>query len=118
IIGRWISPVFSPLGFNWKMTVGLISGFVAKEVVISTLGILYSSGGNLTAVLPGIITPLTALGYLVFILLYTPCLATVAVMKMETSSLKWTVFSIVYSLCLAWIAAFLVQIIGRIILHL
>jgi len=108
-IGQFLQPVFAPLGFDFRMTAALISGFVAKEVVISTLGILLQAGENLQAVLMTLMSAPVALAYLVFILLYTPCLATVAVMRSETGSAKWTALSICYSLCIAWIMAFLVK---------
>lgn len=111
-IGRFLQPVFAPLGFDFRMTAALISGFVAKEVVISTLGILLTAGENLHAALQAIMTAPVALAYLVFILLYTPCLATVAVMRSETGSAKWTAISVGYGLIVAWISAFLVKAIA------
>jgi ferrous iron transport protein B len=114
-LGKIIGVVLLPLGFDWKMTVGLISGFIAKEVIISTLSVLYSTGGNLVNVLPAVISPVVGFSYLVFILIYTPCLATIAVIKSETNSVKWAVFSVVYSVGFAYVAAFLVTNVGRLI---
>ncbi|HOV63690.1 MAG TPA: ferrous iron transporter B, partial [Spirochaetia bacterium] len=108
-IGRILQPIFAPLGFDFRMTAALISGFVAKEVVISTLSILLQAGENLQAVLMTLMSAPVALAYLVFILLYTPCVATVAVMRSETGSARWTALSICYSLCIAWVMAFLVK---------
>jgi len=112
-IGSVVAPVMAPLGFNASMTVGLIAGFTAKEVVISTLGVASGAGERgLRAALPAMMSPSVALAYLVFVLLYTPCLAAVAVMRSETGSRRWTAFSIGYGLALAYGAAFLVRVIA------
>lgn len=112
LAGRFVAPVFAPLGFDWRVTLGLISGVVAKEVVISTLGLLSGPATSLTAALPTMIGPATALAFLVFILLYTPCLATLAVMRSETGSRKWTAISLVWSLVLAYASAFVVRLVA------
>lgn len=117
-IGRAIAWIFKPLGFDWIMTVGLLSGFVAKEVVISTLGILYANTGDLSTLLPVIINIPTALAYLVFIVLYTPCIATLAVMKTETGKTRWAVLSVSWGLFLAWISAFIVKHVAQLIVQL
>ncbi len=117
-IGRAIAWIFKPLGFDWIMTVGLLSGFVAKEVVISTLGILYANTGDLSTLLPAIINIPTALAYLVFIVLYTPCIATLAVMKTETGKTRWAVLSVSWGLFLAWISAFIVKHVAQLIVQL
>jgi len=109
-IGHFISPVFAPLGFDWRMVIGLASGFVAKEVVISTLGVLAPAGSSLSAALPGMMGPGAALAYLVFILLYTPCLATIAVMRSESGSRKWTTISVAWGITLAYCSAFVVRL--------
>lgn len=120
IIGKAIEPIFKPLGFSWREGVALITGFVAKEIVVSTLGVLYGAGDNeegqnLKEVLlaKSHMTPLVAYAFLVFVLIYTPCLATIAAIKRETGSIKWTLFSIGYELSLAWILSFLIVHIGR-----
>ncbi len=105
-IGRLFSPVFSPLGFGWKETTALITGFVAKESVISTMGVLYGEE-NLRGTLAALWTPAQAFAFMIFSLLYIPCLPTVAVIKNETGSWKWTAFAIFYMLALAWVMAFL-----------
>src|SRR5450756_2608106 len=90
-------------------------GFVAKEIVVSTYGALLGVGGDRAAIsteLHKIFTPLTAYTFMAFTLLYTPCLATVAVIKKETGSWKWAAFAIAYSLALAWIVAFLIYRVG------
>lgn len=110
-VGKVISPVFLPLGFEWKGTVALITGFLAKETVISTLGVLYGVE-NLQAVLAGVWTPLQAFVFMLFSLLYIPCLATVATIRHETNSWKWTAFAIVYMFVLAWVVSFLALQIG------
>ncbi|PXF56335.1 MAG: ferrous iron transport protein B [Deltaproteobacteria bacterium] len=119
-IGKTLAPVFAPLGIDWRGSVALLTGFVAKEIVVSTMGILYLAGdeGSDTlkdALLSSDMTPLSALAMMVFVLLYLPCLATVATIKQETGSFKWTLFSITYCTSLAWVAAFCVYQGGKII---
>ncbi len=105
-IGNFISPIFAPMGFgNWQSSVALITGIMAKEIVLSTMGIVYS--GNLTAVLPNHFTAISAYSFLVFVLLYTPCISTIATMKKEYGN-KMAVFSVAYQLVIAWIGSFLV----------
>ncbi len=123
-LGKLIVPVVAPLGFTWRESVALVTGFVAKEIVVSTYGVLFGVGSEVTEENIGIIenlrksgmTPLVALAFLVFTLLYTPCLATVAVIKRETGSWGYTAFSVIYSLILAWLLAFGVYQIGSLLL--
>jgi len=117
-IGRALAPLVKPLGFNWRAAVALLFGFVAKEIVVSTYGTLFGVGENRAAIsaqLHHIFSPLTAYGFMAFTLLYTPCLATVAMIKKETGSWKWTAFAVSYSLLLAWLVAFLIFRVGRLI---
>jgi len=114
-IGKFLEPVFKPLGFNWQMSVSLLTGFAAKEVVVSTLGVLYQMGDDaedetvsLAAKLRADgITGLSAYTFLVFILLYTACVATVLAMKREIG-VRWMLFSIVFQTALAWLVSFVV----------
>jgi ferrous iron transport protein B len=111
MIGGLFAPILAPLGFgNWQSGAALLTGFLAKEVVVSTMNIIYAAP-DMTA-LQGIMshyfTPLAAYSFMVFLLLYVPCLATVAVIKKETGSSKWTWFSIGYALVIAYIIAFVV----------
>ena len=122
-IGKSIEPIIKPLGFDWKMGVGLLSGVGAKELVVSTLGVLYTNDGNLDDdALPeriaqqSDITPLIAFAYMLFTLLYFPCIATLAAIRQETGSWKWPLFAACYTTVLAWIVAFLVSQIGSFIL--
>ena len=122
-IGKSIEPIIKPLGFDWKMGVGLLSGVGAKEVVVSTLGVLYTNDGNLDDdALPeriaqqSDITPLIAFAYMLFTLLYFPCIATLAAIRQETGSWKWPLFAACYTTVLAWIVAFLVYQIGSFII--
>jgi ferrous iron transport protein B len=118
-LGRLIAPVFEPLGIEWRGGVALLSGFVAKEIVVSTLGVLYASGENEEegalerALIASGMTPLSALSMMVFVLLYLPCFATTAAIRRETGSTRWMLFSITYSTAVAWLAAFLVFQGGR-----
>ena len=116
-LGTVMSPIVSPLGFNWQMGVSLIPGFVAKEVVVSSLGVLYFLGedtneasDNLMMALQNPksgITRAAAYAFMVFILLYTPCLATVVAIRKEIGA-KWMWFSITFQCLFAWIGAFAV----------
>jgi len=124
-IGKFIEPVMRPLGFDWKMSVSLLSGMAAKEIVISTMGVLYAGDGENQASLQQrlltetyadgtpVFTPLVVIGFLLFVLIYFPCIATVATIKEESGSWKWALFSVLYSTGMAWIVAFLVHWIGN-----
>lgn len=117
-IGKAIEPVIKPLGFDWKLGIGLISGVGAKELVVSTLGVLYTNEGdvenvNLSNRIP--ITPLVALAYMLFVLIYFPCIATFAAIKQESGSWKWAIFTAGYTTGLAWLVAFTVFQIGSLI---
>ncbi|MDR2578473.1 MAG: ferrous iron transport protein B [Chitinispirillales bacterium] len=114
-IGRLMTPVFAPIGFSdWRVPTALVTGFSAKEVVISTLAVLTEAGTeSLGDALHGLFTPLTAFSFLIFTLLYTPCVAAVATVKRELGSLKGTFFVILYQTGIAWMAAFFVYWAGR-----
>lgn len=114
--GKTIEPIIKPLGFDWKMGVGLVSAVAAKEVLVSTLATIYSTGdaeGDSQSLQEALaadpaFNPLVALSLMVFTLLYSPCLAVLAVIRRETNSWKWPAFSFTYSTVLAWVMAFLV----------
>ncbi len=132
-LGRAVEPVMAPLGFDWKMSVGLLTGIAAKEIVVSTLGVLYQAppgeedefGSTLAKKLQEqkyqtgpkagevVITPLVAISFLIFILVYFPCIAVVAAIKKEAGSWKWALFTMVYSTTLAWILSFIVYQTGK-----
>ncbi len=120
-VGKIFEPIVRPLGFSWRESVALITGFVAKEIVVSTYGVLFGVGEDVDEGSQGVIsglrssgmTPLVALSFLVFTLLYTPCLATVAAIKRETGTWAYTIFSIAYSLGLAYTLAYAVNYFGR-----
>jgi ferrous iron transport protein B len=110
-IGSVLSPIMEPLGFgNWQAGAALITGFLAKEVVVSTMGIIYAAptDAGLEGAITQFFTPLQAYSFMVFILLYVPCLATVGVIRSETKSAKWTWFSVIYALIVAYIIAFII----------
>ena len=124
-IGKFVSPIFEPLGYNWKMTVSLISGTVAKETVVSTLGVLYSGdaesedadlGARLQTVNPQTGEPdfnvIVALSFLVFVLLYVPCIATITAIVKETGSWKFGAFTLIYNTAVAWFVAFIFYQVG------
>jgi ferrous iron transport protein B len=132
-VGRFIEPAIAPLGFDWKMGVSLLAGAAAKEIVVSTIGVLYQADSEsetevLTHRLQNakyesgkrkgelIYTPLAAISFLIFVLIYFPCIAVVAAVKRESGSWKWAAFLVVYSTGLAWILSFLTFQIGSLIL--
>ncbi len=114
-VGRTISPVLDPLGFDWQMGVALVAGLVAKEVVVSTLGVLYEVEKNdeagtseaLTGALRNSgISQISALAFMLFVLIYTPCIAAIVAIWRESGSIGWAVFSMGYQTTLAWLIAF------------
>lgn len=119
-LGHFIEPVIRPLGLDWRAGIGLISAFTAKEVLVSTMGTIYNIGdadeGSVALqkalVDDGHFTPLTAYTLMVFVLIYAPCMAALAIIKRETNSWKWPVFSLVYSTALAWVVALLIFQVG------
>ena len=119
-MGKTIEPVFAPQGFNWKLDVSLIAGIGAKEIVASTIGVLYSgSEDNLNTQnsnLKSDITPLTAYCYLLFILLYFPCIATIAAIRHETGSWRWASFAAIYTTMIAWVVSAVVHQVGTMLL--
>ncbi|MBE6264282.1 MAG: ferrous iron transport protein B [Prevotella sp.] len=112
-MGKTIEPIFAPQGFNWKLDVGLVSGIGAKEIVASTIGVLYGDENAIAN--DNSITSLTAFCFLLFVLLYFPCIATIAAIKGETGSWKWALFAALYTTALAWIVSALVYQIGSLI---
>ena len=127
-IGKFIEPVIRPLGFDWKMGVSIVTGLAAKEIVVSSMGILYhvpeaeedmqSLAENLRQQVNGqgekIFTPLVAYAFMLFILIYFPCMAVIAAIRKE-AGWKWALFTIFYTTSLAWTVAFCVYQIGNLI---
>lgn len=108
-IGKAIEPVMSPMGFDWKQDVGLLAGLGAKELVVSTMGVIYAAGDdekNLSNQLSQTMSPPVALAFLVFVLLYFPCFAALAAIKHESERWRWMFFTVFYTTALAWIASF------------
>ena len=110
MIGKAVAPLMEPLGFDWKMSVCLLTGLPAKEAIVSTLAILY--GGDITA---AGFTPVTAFSFMIFVLLYFPCFATIATLRHEAGK-GWALFTVFHSLVLAWVISFIVYQIGMFIL--
>jgi ferrous iron transport protein B len=120
-MGKAIEPVMAPLGFDWKMSVALLTGMAAKEVVVSTLGVLYTGSTEEMESLPSrlradcdasgspVFTPLVAFCLMLFVLIYFPCIATLTAISRESGSWRWGAFVALYSCMLAWIAAFIVR---------
>ena len=127
-IGRAIEPAIRPLGFDWKLGIGLISGVGAKELVVSTIGVLYhedetqiaaaTDGENstLSARIAKSITPLSAISYMLFVLIYFPCVATLAAIRQESGKWKWAIFTALYTTALAWIISFMVYQVGSLLM--
>jgi ferrous iron transport protein B len=135
-IGRVIEPVIEPLGFDWRMGVSLITGAAAKEVVVSTMGVLFGTSSadevnhraNLTTQLQAatyesghlkgqkIFTPLVGFSYILFILIYMPCIAVIATVRRESGQWKWALFLMLYTTALAWSLSFIVYQLGSLIL--
>ena len=108
VVSTWLSPVFAPLGFaDWRVTTALITGFMAKEVVVSTLSVLFGSTAELLAAL----TPLSVVALLAFCLLYTPCIAAVAAIRRELGG-RWAAGIVVFQCVVAWLVALLVRLVG------
>lgn len=129
-IGQAIQPALAPLGFDWKISVSLLSGMAAKEVVVSTLSVLYTGDSEDSQTLPErlqadkdkegnpVFTPLVALSMMLFVLIYFPCVATVIAIVNESKSWKWGAFVIAYTCTLAWVVSFTVYQLGSILLNL
>lgn len=111
LVGQAISPIFVPLGFgDWRIATSLITGFTAKEAVISTMSVLLNvSQSELASVLPALFTPVTACCFLVFSLLYTPCVAAVGTIRRELGSVIKTIGTVIMQCSVAWLAAFLIK---------
>ncbi|MBR9982418.1 MAG: ferrous iron transport protein B [Desulfatitalea sp.] len=122
-LGHGMAPFFAPIGVDWRGGIALLSGFVAKEIVVSTLGVLYAitdDEQSTEQALRGALrasgmTGLSAMAMMVFVLLYMPCVATVAAIRRETGSIKWMMFSIVYSTGMAWLMALIIYQGGRLL---
>ena len=122
-LGKAIHPAFAPLGFDWQSSVAVLTGFVAKEIVVSTLGVLHGTGLEETESSEGLrgalrssgMDKVSAYALMAFVLIYTPCLGTLAVIRRETNSRKWTAFSVAYSVSLAWVIAALINGVGHLL---
>lgn len=110
LLGSLVAPIFAPLGFgDWRVSTALITGFAAKESIVSTLTVLMNGDVSLLSTL---FTPLTAVVFLVFTLLYTPCVAAIATVRQEVGSTKSTVMIVLAQCTIAWAVAFLVHTVG------
>ena len=129
IIGRSIEPVMKPLGFDWRLSVSILSGLAAKEVVVSTLGVIFqadSNSGNKSLVSKiqnqhdangkTLFSPLVAFSFMLFILIYFPCIGVVAAIKRESGDWKWPAFIVLYTTGMAWLVSFIVYQTGKLFL--
>ena len=126
-VGKAVSPALDPLGFDWRMDVGLIAGVGAKELVVSTMGVMYSQGApaaeadedsgdtQLQAALKESVTKPAALAFMVFVLLYFPCIATFTAIRNETGKWRWAILCAIYTILVAWLLAFAAYHIGLVI---
>jgi ferrous iron transport protein B len=107
-------PLFAPLGFSWQIVAALVFGLLAKEVVVESLGVIFSVQGEgaIGAALLATMSPLSAIALLVFVLLYTPCIGAVATIWKETGSAKWPILSVAYQITLAYLVSLAVVLIG------
>jgi ferrous iron transport protein B len=127
-LGRAIEPVIAPLGFDWKIGIGLIGAFAAREVFVATMGIVYAVGGEADETSDGLreklrqekrpdgsprYTPLVGMSLLIFFALACQCMSTLAVVRRETRSLRWPIFLFTYMTVLAWLASFSIYQVGR-----
>jgi ferrous iron transport protein B len=118
-IGMAVSPVFAPMGFGWKDTVAILTGVVAKEAVVASYAVLYAQSKESEGLMNSIgatMTPVQAFAFMVFTLLYLPCLATIGAIRREAGSWKWVGFSVAYSLSLAWALALIIINVGKVLL--
>ncbi len=134
-LGRFVLPVMEPLGFDWKMTISILSGIAAKEIVVSTLAVLYLVDENVQTQSASLIdklqnqthtdgpkmgepvfTPLVALSFMLFVLLYFPCIGVIAAISRESGSWKWGMFTVFYTTMIAWLVSFAVYQIGSLII--
>ncbi|HEY1406956.1 MAG TPA: ferrous iron transport protein B, partial [Spirochaetota bacterium] len=135
-LGHTVEPVIAPLGFDWRIGISIITGLAAKEIVVSSMGVLFNTDtkseegiGALSSKLKSqiatsgprkgklLFNPLVAFTFMIFVLLYFPCMATVAAISKETHSLKWPIFTLFYSTIMAWLLSFAIYQIGSLILH-
>ena len=116
-LGRSLAPIFTPLNWDWRFVVAMIFGFVAKEIVLGASAMLYGAGEEeIASRLASLYNPIDMYGYMTFILIYIPCIVTVAAIRQETGSWKWTMFAVVYGLILAYIVNLLIVTIGHLLL--
>ncbi len=121
LVGKFLAPLFVPLGFGfWQASVALVSGFVAKEAVVGTLTILYNPATDaaMAGILQEVFTPVSALSFLVFVLLYIPCVAAFSAIRREMNSTKWAIGTVAFQTAVAWCASFVVYQFGTLFVHL
>ncbi len=116
LIGKMLQPVFQPLGWDWRLVIAVIFGFVAKEIIIGATAMLYGvSEEEFSSFIAQYYDPITMYSYMVFVLVYVPCIASIAAIKHETASWKWAIFTVIYEVMLAYMLGLLVVFIGRIL---
>jgi len=116
-LGRSLAPIFTPLNWDWRFVVAMIFGFVAKEIVLGASAMLYGAGEEeIASRLANLYNPIDMYGYMTFILIYIPCIVTIAAIRQETGSWKWTAFAVIYGLILAYIVNLLIVTLGHLLL--
>lgn len=127
VVGKTIEPVMKPCGFDWRQSVSLLAGITAKEIVASTMGVMYASSADeisddddselhIAKLVSNNMTPISAASMLIFILLYMPCISTIVAIKNESGKWKWALFTVGYTIALAWIASTLFYQIATLII--
>ncbi len=119
VIGSFVAPIFAPLGFgDWKSSVSMISGLIARESIVSTMGILHGAGdsGAISDIIASVYTPATAYSFMVFCLLFIPCMAAVATLRREMNSRKWTAIALGFQAVTAWVITFIVYNICKVVM--
>ncbi len=114
-IGRSLAPLFEPIGIHWQESVALIFGFIAKEIVIGAMAVIYGAEADLAGQLSAHLSPLQGLSFMAFTLIYTPCVAALAIIHTESRSWKITASSVLLGLGLAWMVSFLLYQGGRLL---
>ena len=119
VVGSVIAPIFTPLGFgDWKSSVSMLTGLIARESIVSTMGILHGAGeaGTVSEIISAVYTPAAAYSFMVFSLLFIPCMAAVATLRREMNSKKWTAIALGFQAVTAWVITFIVYNICKVIL--
>ncbi len=116
-LGKWMAGLFAPLGFGtWQASVSILTGLVAKESVVSTMNVLYSDGGSVSAALSQVFTPLSAYAFMAFTLLYMPCISAFVTIRREMNSMKWALATALYQTGVAYVVSLAIFQVGSLVM--